>query len=732
MAAPTFRELEETAALTIRMIKHIPGLGHTKVAIIGGLAVWNYLPTQRRTDNIDLLIDASVSPSFVRRRLLQYPRSVFIQIGRSLWYQSPTGCEIEIRIISEDSVAYLPASAWPVKDIRPGVFPYISLSDLIVLKIDSCGYHRAWGARVRDAYDAAALLEYASAPHPLILSCRQECVVREGLPDVIEYGGRGKAWWLCRLGLHELPKRRRRHSVHNYRHKAHANKHVRRPRHSTAHDVIVVETQLGKHHADRGRSHRKRRHSSSSAEHHDRARCPPRPPRPPPREIILREYKSDHSKSHHEHKKPEKKRHHQPCGHHHNRRRSVHSQVDLLPLHVAEDKTPQVPKSKEAKDDHGKGQEHVPLPYNGHSITLQRFLLKGPYAQHPNEKPPHEKPPPAKPPRVERLPPQKPPKKRSQKAPPKNPPPKNPPRRKSPLPKPVTRPKPPHRPAPSPPPAISASYQAPPRYVEPRPWERVSHDASPHQGFFYMSGANGNTPPKPTAEALEPEPRQPEPRPQPRSDYRASVDSAISVSTPKSPTFKGGLKTLKEDSGATGGSSTDSDQYLGVRSPSDSEEGKPPKEIFPASRRNLNPIATYKEPLQPDQHSRRSESIRSFNRLRPPEPGSGAVPGGNAGAIGGVSTRHSERGGSNRSSARSRSVDRGSQKAGGSTGANRKGSSHGSVRSFRRTRPPPLVLGNPTTAEVHKMSSGGIGEPSPSKKVRFQVEDGRVSGVDDR
>ncbi|KAI1876810.1 uncharacterized protein JN550_000882 [Neoarthrinium moseri] len=626
MAAPTFRELEETAALTIRMIKHIPGLGHTKVAIIGGLAVWNYLPTQRRTDNIDLLIDASVSPSFVRRRLLQYPRSVFIQIGRSLWYQSPTGCEIEIRIISEDSVAYLPASAWPVKDIRPGVFPYISLSDLIVLKIDSCGYHRAWGARVRDAYDAAALLEYASAPHPLILSCRQECVVREGLPDVIEYGGRGKAWWLCWLGLHELPKRRRRHSVHNYRHKVHANKHV-----------------------------------------------------------------------------------------------------DLLPLHVAEDKTPQVPKSNKAKDDHGKGQEHVPLPYNGHSITLQRFLLKGPYAQHPNEKPPHEKPPPAKPPRLERLPPQKPPKKRSQK-----PPPKNPPRRKSPLPEPVTRPKPPHRPAPSPPPAISDSYQAPPRYVEPRPWERVSHDTSPHPGFFYMSGANGNTPPKPTAEALEPEPRQPEPRSQPRSDNRASVDSAISVSTPKSPTFKGGLKTLKEDSGATGGSSTDSDQYLGVRSPSDSEEGKPPKEIFPASRRNLNPIATYKEPLQPDQHSRRSESIRSFNRLRPPEPGSGAVPGGNAGAIGGVSTRHSERGGSNRSSARSRSVDRGSQKAGGSTGANGKGSSHGSVRSFRRTRPPPLVLGNPTTAEVHKMSLGGIGEPSPSKKVRFQVEDGRVSGVDDR
>lgn len=121
-------------------------------------------------------------------------------------------------------VPYLPTSARLVRNIPPGDVPYISLVDLIVFKIDSCGLRRSLVPRMRDALDAAALLEHAARHQPLQLNYRKERLVRRGLPDVVEYGGRGPGWWHRRLGLDGHPRR------HNHpplliseRHHAHAD-----------------------------------------------------------------------------------------------------------------------------------------------------------------------------------------------------------------------------------------------------------------------------------------------------------------------------------------------------------------------------------------------------------------------------------------------------------------------------------------------------------------------------
>jgi len=50
-AAPTFEELEDCVRDVIRYMKRldIPNVGSTKVCVIGGLAMWNYVREHRAT-----------------------------------------------------------------------------------------------------------------------------------------------------------------------------------------------------------------------------------------------------------------------------------------------------------------------------------------------------------------------------------------------------------------------------------------------------------------------------------------------------------------------------------------------------------------------------------------------------------------------------------------------------------------------------------------------------------
>ncbi|RYP85615.1 hypothetical protein DL769_000956 [Monosporascus sp. CRB-8-3] len=199
----TFRELECAASDVIRIIKRMPDLGNVKLAIIGGLALWHYLPRGRTTDNINFITNISTSPSSLKKKLLQLPNSPFVQRAQILFYVSPgSGREIQVDISPEWLVPYLPEAARRVCNIRDGELPYVSLADLVVFKLDSSGLRSNAAKKRRDAADAAALLEeHAAANAKLELSPRGREMAHEALIDVIRYSDRSREWWETRLGL---------------------------------------------------------------------------------------------------------------------------------------------------------------------------------------------------------------------------------------------------------------------------------------------------------------------------------------------------------------------------------------------------------------------------------------------------------------------------------------------------------------------------------------------------
>ncbi|CAJ2502887.1 Uu.00g102810.m01.CDS01 [Anthostomella pinea] len=216
--APSFQELECAACDVIQIIKQIPELEHTRLSVIGGLALWHYLPNYRPTDNINFITNISTSPSGMKKRLLERPGSPFVQRSQVLFYQTPGGQHMQIDISPEWLSPYLPASAKNVRDIRPGEVPYISLRDLAVFKLDSSGLRSSLVKKERDARDAAALVEHAIVQQqqsqqpdycdrtPLALTKKQEQVVEEALCDVSsKCGAREKGWWQKHLGLWTAP-----------------------------------------------------------------------------------------------------------------------------------------------------------------------------------------------------------------------------------------------------------------------------------------------------------------------------------------------------------------------------------------------------------------------------------------------------------------------------------------------------------------------------------------------
>ncbi|RYP20451.1 hypothetical protein DL767_009454 [Monosporascus sp. MG133] len=201
--AATFCELECAASDVIRTVKRMPDLGNVKLAIIGGLALWHYLPRGRTTDNINFITNISTSPSSLKKKLLQLPDSPFVQRAQILFYVSPgSGREIQVDISPEWLAPYLPEAARRVRNIRDGELPYVSLADLVVFKLDSSGLRSNAAKKRRDAADAVALLEeHAATNAKLELSLRKREIAHEALIDVVRYSDRSRAWWETRLGL---------------------------------------------------------------------------------------------------------------------------------------------------------------------------------------------------------------------------------------------------------------------------------------------------------------------------------------------------------------------------------------------------------------------------------------------------------------------------------------------------------------------------------------------------
>ncbi|KAI8963697.1 hypothetical protein F5Y11DRAFT_318360 [Daldinia sp. FL1419] len=195
------QELENAACDVIQNVKEIQDLRHARLSVIGGLALMHYLPEYRSTDNINFITNISTSPSSLKKRLLEKPESPFFQRSQALFYKAPHGQEIRVDISPEWLSPYLPDSAIKVQDISQDEVPYISLTDLIVFKLDSSGLRSNPVKKERDAQDAAALVDFATHKSSLQLSEKQEQVVEEALCDVAKCGTKEKGWWEKRMGL---------------------------------------------------------------------------------------------------------------------------------------------------------------------------------------------------------------------------------------------------------------------------------------------------------------------------------------------------------------------------------------------------------------------------------------------------------------------------------------------------------------------------------------------------
>lgn len=97
----------------------------------------------------------------------------------------------------------MPDAAQKLKNIPEGTLPYISLADLMVFKINSCGLRAQMSKRLIDAADAQNLLEELAAHSPLTLTSRQRGIVEAGLADVVSNSNMPREWWAVRLGLAE-------------------------------------------------------------------------------------------------------------------------------------------------------------------------------------------------------------------------------------------------------------------------------------------------------------------------------------------------------------------------------------------------------------------------------------------------------------------------------------------------------------------------------------------------
>ncbi|KAI0143993.1 hypothetical protein F4776DRAFT_450159 [Hypoxylon sp. NC0597] len=202
-----FQELERAARDVIENVKQIQDLRHARLSVIGGLALWHYLPEYRPTDNVNFITNISTSPSSLKKRLLERPGSPFFQRSQALYYKGQNGQEIRVDISPEWLSPYLPESAVKVQDIPQNEIPYISLIDLIVFKLDSSGLRSNPAKKERDAKDAAALVDLATSKAPIRLSAKQEQVVEEALCDVATCGTKEKGWWEKHMGLEKRPTR---------------------------------------------------------------------------------------------------------------------------------------------------------------------------------------------------------------------------------------------------------------------------------------------------------------------------------------------------------------------------------------------------------------------------------------------------------------------------------------------------------------------------------------------
>ncbi|KAG5951266.1 hypothetical protein E4U57_006999 [Claviceps arundinis] len=195
--------LHQTAADVIAILKTIPEFRDSKIAVIGGLALWKYLSDGRTTEDVDFIVNIESAPHGVKNRLLALENSPFVQIAQTFFYQGLNGRRVQVDVTHRDSSPYLPEAAIRIKDVQQGEVPYISVLDLIIFKIFSCGMRAQAKKRLLDATDAESLVLYQikNEGSGIKLNAKQKEMVEPYIMDVVENGEKTEKWWRENLGL---------------------------------------------------------------------------------------------------------------------------------------------------------------------------------------------------------------------------------------------------------------------------------------------------------------------------------------------------------------------------------------------------------------------------------------------------------------------------------------------------------------------------------------------------
>lgn len=96
---PSLQELERAAIDVLRILKGINEFKDASIAVIGGLALWKYIPSGRTTEDVDFMINVHSAPDGVKQKLLKLPESRFVQHAQFFYYKSPSGQHIQIDIV---------------------------------------------------------------------------------------------------------------------------------------------------------------------------------------------------------------------------------------------------------------------------------------------------------------------------------------------------------------------------------------------------------------------------------------------------------------------------------------------------------------------------------------------------------------------------------------------------------------------------------------------------------
>ncbi|KAI1306203.1 hypothetical protein F5Y03DRAFT_406214 [Xylaria venustula] len=153
------QELEDAICNVIQIIKQIPELADTRLAVVGDLALWHHLPTPRETNAVDLVTNLPTL-KLLKGKLLEHPNSPFTYDTKGLLYHSPAGWAIPIQMVSKCLCPRLWEPEYVVRDMPYGQVPYLSVEGMVILKIESAHSKELSSEQRHQALeDAAALID---------------------------------------------------------------------------------------------------------------------------------------------------------------------------------------------------------------------------------------------------------------------------------------------------------------------------------------------------------------------------------------------------------------------------------------------------------------------------------------------------------------------------------------------------------------------------------------------